>query len=36
VKDPDSPLKEQVNDLIRIAATLGGVAQGIQLAEALG
>ena len=28
--------KEQVNDLIRIAATLGGVAQGIQLAEALG
>ena len=28
--------KEQVNDLIRIAAALGGVAQGIQLAEALG
>ncbi len=28
--------KEQVNDLIRIAATMGGVAQGIQLAEALG
>ena len=28
--------KEQVNDLIRVAATLGGVAQGIQLAEALG
>ena len=28
--------REQVNDLIRMAATLGGVAQGIQLAEALG
>ncbi|MDO5750475.1 MAG: carboxymuconolactone decarboxylase family protein [Rothia sp. (in: high G+C Gram-positive bacteria)] len=27
--------KEQVNDLIRIAATMAGVAQGIQIAEAL-
>lgn len=28
--------KEQVNEAIRIASTLAGVAQGIQLAEALG